>query len=154
MKKVLIITGILFSVLTGPGSIAQVSIGVQFGTPVARQSWYANDNDYYYLPEQGVYYNVRRRGYVFQENGSWLFAKNLPSRYGSYSYRSSKYVRVRDRSPFDRDNDYRRRYYRGRSDNNNGYRNDRRNNNDRQYENHDNDANRDHRNDDRRNSGR
>lgn len=119
MKKVLVFTGLLFSLTTSFSSNAQVHVNVQFGTPVVQERWYASDNDYYYLPEQGVYYNVRRKVYVYPEGGKWLYANRLPSRYGNYSYRSSKYVRVRDRSPFDKDNDYRKRYYRGKNENNN-----------------------------------
>lgn len=89
---------------------AQVHVKVNLGIPVSRESWYSTDNDYYYLPEQGVYYNVRRKVYVYPENGTWVYRRTLPSRYGSYSIRTSHYVKIHDRSPFNRDNDYKQRY--------------------------------------------
>ncbi len=111
MKKIILLAGLALNLFASFDSQAQVKVSVQFGTPVIHQPWYANDNDYYYLPEQGVYYNVRRRVYVYPEGNAWLFADRLPSRYGNYSYRSSQYVKLRDRRPFERDADYRSRYY-------------------------------------------
>ena len=123
MNKIVLLAGLAMSLCASPDSQAQVHINVQIGAPVVQQPWYANDNDYYYMPEQGVYYNVRRKVYVYPEGGKWLYADRLPSRFGNYSYRNSHYVRVRDRSPFDRDNDYRQRYH----SNNGGDHNDHRN---------------------------
>src|SRR4051812_41872476 len=100
MKKILFLAGLALSLGSSINSDAQVRVSLNIGRPVTQQPWYANDNDYYYLPEQGVYYNTRRRVYVYNENGAWLTANRLPSRFGNYSYRTSKYVRVRDRSPF------------------------------------------------------
>ena len=120
MKKIVLLAGMVLSLGAAVKSDAQVRVSLQIGQPVVQQSWYSRDNDYYYLPEQGVYYNVRRKVYVYPENGSWVYASRLPSRYGNYSYRSSRYVRVRDRSPFDRDNVYRQRY----QSNYGGYRHD------------------------------
>ena len=137
----MVLAGLAFSLCATFNSQAQVRVSVNIGTPVMQQSWYANDNDYYYMPEQGVYYNVRRRVYVYPDGGRWLFASQLPSRYGNYTYRNSRYVQVRDRSPFNRDNDYKQRYqvnnnrggygngnnphYNGRHDNGNHYGRDR-----------------------------
>jgi hypothetical protein len=117
MKKIMVLAGLAFSLFATFDSQAQVRVSLNIGTPVVQQSWYANDNDYYYMPEQGVYYNVRRRVYVYPESGRWMYANQLPSRYGNYTYRNSRYVQVRDRSPFDRDIDYQQRY---RVDNNRG----------------------------------
>ena len=111
MKKILLVAAVLFSISATNSAQAQVNVHV--GKPVVKEQWYSRDNSYYYLPEQGVYYNVQRKVYVFPENGQWLYANRLPSRYGSYSYRNSQYVRINDRSPFDRDNEYRQKYYKG-----------------------------------------
>lgn len=110
MKKLLLISGLMFVLGIGFNAYAQVNVNVQIGTPVVEVPWHATDNDYYYLPEQGVYYNVRRKVYVYPENGVWLYADRLPPRYGNFTYRSSKYVIVRDKSPFNRDKHYKKRY--------------------------------------------
>jgi hypothetical protein len=111
MKKIILLTGILFSLFADYSAQAQVTINL--GKPVAREPWYATDNNYYYLPEQGVYYNVSRRAYIFPDGGNWLYANRLPSRYGNYTYRTSQYVRVNERSPFMRDDYYKQKYYKG-----------------------------------------
>ena len=110
MKKIALLAGLALSLFTSFKSEAQVRVNIRIGAPVAQQSWYNNDDDYYYMPEQGVYYNVRRQCYVYPEGGSWLYAANLPARYGAYTYNSSRYYRVHDRAPFNRHNDYRRQY--------------------------------------------
>jgi hypothetical protein len=113
MKKIILLTGVLFSLFTSYNAEAQVNVNVNLGRPVVQESWYASDKNYYYLPEQGVYYNVQRRAYIFPENGQWLYANRLPSRYGNYTYRSSQYVRISEPSPFKRDDVYRQKYYKG-----------------------------------------
>ena len=146
MKKILFLAGLALSLGSSINSEAQVRVSLNIGRPVVQQPWYANDNDYYYLPEQGVYYNTRRRVYVYPENGAWLTASRLPARYGNYNYRRSRYVRVRDRSPFDRDNDYRTRYGRRYNDRHNDRDRDGRNDHDRDRHNdHDRDRDNNHR---------
>ncbi len=120
MKKTLLIAGLVVSTFAGLKSQAQVRVNINIGTPVAQQSWYANDNDYYYIPEQGVYYNTRRNVYVYPENGGWYTASRLPERYGNVTYRNARYVRIHDRSPFNRDNDYRQRYHTSNNPHDNG----------------------------------
>jgi hypothetical protein len=142
MKKILFLAGLALSLGSSINSEAQVRVSLNIGRPVTQQPWYANDNDYYYLPEQGVYYNTRRRVYVYPENGAWLTASRLPARYGNYGYTRSKYVRVRDRSPFDRDNDYRTKYGRRDNDNHHDRDRDRRDGRDR-HNDHDRDRDRD-----------
>lgn len=113
MKKLAILTTLILGLGTSFSGNAQVRVNVNIGTPVVHERWYSSDNDYYYLPEQGVYYNVRRRVYVYPEGGRWMYANRLPGRYGNYTYRTSHVVRIHERSPFNRNDVYRRRYYRG-----------------------------------------
>lgn len=113
MKNILAAALLIFSTAAFRNDAqAQVNVNVNFGTPVAQSPWYTTDDNYYYLPEQGVYYNVDRRMYVFRENDQWLYARNLPSRYNGYNYRNSHYVIVRDRNPFGYHNVYSTRYTR------------------------------------------
>ena len=117
MKKLLFAAVLAFSTIATVNDVqAQVRVNVNIGTPVRQSPWYASDDNYYYLPEQGVYYNVNRRMYVFQNNNQWVYAPNLPSRYRGFNWKNSHYVQVRDRSPFDYHNAYASRYdrnYRG-----------------------------------------
>lgn len=140
MKKIALIAAIGLSLFTGFRSEARVNINVQLGAPVMQQSWYANDRDYVYMPDYGVYYNTRRQVYIFPESGRWMTARRLPNRFGNVNYRSVRTVTIRDSRPFDRDNEYRRRYVVTRNDrgfgNNNGRDFDRDrnwNNNDRDF---------------------
>jgi hypothetical protein len=122
MKKIVLLAGLAFGLCTSFQSEAQVRVNIQIGAPVVQQSWYNNDDDYYFMPDQGVYYNVRRRVYVYPQGGSWVYANRLPSRYGNVTYGNSRYYRVRERAPFSRNDYYRRRYavaYNGHRDNNN-----------------------------------
>ena len=109
MKKTVLLAGLALSLCTSFKSEAQVRVNINIGTPVT-QGWYANDDDYYYMPEQGVYYNVRRRAYVYPEGGGWMYANRLPPRSGDYCYANSHYQRVRARAPFYRNDYYRSQY--------------------------------------------
>lgn len=121
MKKITLLAALAFSLFSSLRSEAQVSINVQFGAPVVQQSWYDADDDYYYMPDQDCYYNVRRQVYVYPEGGRWVYANYLPARYGGYTWNSSRYYRVRERAPFNR-NDYYRRQYRVENNYYGGYR--------------------------------
>jgi hypothetical protein len=110
MKKIVLLAGLAISLCSSFSSKAQIHINVQIGAPVVRQTWYDYDDDYYYMPEQDVYYNVRRRVYVYPEGGTWVYASALPGRYNGCTYASVPYYHVRDRAPFNRPDYYRNQY--------------------------------------------
>lgn len=110
MKKIALIAALGVSLLSGFRSEARVNINVSFGTPVMQPPWYSNDNDYIYMPDQGVYFNTHRQVYVFQDGGRWFTARQLPSRFGRVSYMNVRTVRMHDFRPFERDFDNRRRF--------------------------------------------
>ena len=111
MKRLILIATLTMIFGTTVKTQAQVNINVQIGTPVIRESWYATDYRYYYLPEFDIYYNPTRSVYIFLDNGVWVSSRRLPPRYGNFSYRRSEYVIIRDRSPFDHHDRYRQRYH-------------------------------------------
>jgi hypothetical protein len=113
MKKIALIAALGLSLLLGFRSDARVNINVSFGMPVIQQPWYASDNEYVYMPDQGVYFNTRRQVYVFQDGGRWCTAQRLPARFGNFNYRSARTVRMHDFRPFERDFDNRRRFAMG-----------------------------------------
>lgn len=98
----------------GAPAFAQVNINVNVGTPVYRQPIYTEVADYYYLPDLGVYYNVPRQVYVFQDRGQWIYARRLPARFGHHhDWRRTHFVRMHERAPFLRNDYYYRKYSRG-----------------------------------------
>lgn len=110
MKKIILMSAFLmgFSILQ---TKAQVHVNVNLGAPVEKAPFYNDQDDYYYMPDYGVYYNVRRRVYVYQDDGHWLYNQNLPDRYQQADYRHAHYIRVHDRQPYMREGDYHTRYY-------------------------------------------
>ncbi len=110
MKRIALLAGLMLSLCSAFSTEAQVRVRINFGSPVVAQPWFAQDQDYFFLPGPGVYYNVRRRVYVYPENGAWLFARRLPARYGACSYENTRYYRVRDYHPFERHDYYRNQY--------------------------------------------
>ncbi|MBS1614666.1 MAG: hypothetical protein JST06_00950 [Bacteroidetes bacterium] len=123
MKRIALLAGLLLSLCSASRTEAQVRVRINLGAPVASQNWFDQDQDYYFLPGPGVYYNVRRRVYVYPENGAWLYARRLPERFGACSFENTRYYRVRDYHPFWR-HDYYRNQYRNDSYNR-GYRHER-----------------------------
>lgn len=64
---------------------AQVSVNVNIG---GRPDWgpvgYTEAN-YYYLPDVEAYYDVRQSNFIYINNGTWITARTLPTRYRSYN---------------------------------------------------------------------
>lgn len=112
MKKIALLAGLLITLCSTSRTEAQVRVNIQFGMPVAQERWAASDDDYYYLPDPGVYYNLRRRVYVFPQDGRWMFSPNLPPRFGNCDLHRARYYRIRECAPFRRHAYYYRQYRR------------------------------------------
>ncbi len=79
---------------------AQVSLNVNIGSqPNWGPSGY-NHVDYYYLPDIESYYNVSSREYVYQNNGKWITAKKLPSKYRNYDLYNGYKVVMNSPKPY------------------------------------------------------
>lgn len=100
MKKIILIATCALCLLAGSESLAQVSVNVQVGTPVTTTTWWSADENYYYIPQYGVYYNVARKVYVYPAEGSWVYAPSLPSAYGTYKLVPGSYHTVHAKAPF------------------------------------------------------
>lgn len=110
MKKILLITAIIFSAVSFKAN-AQVSVNINIGRqPVWGPVGYDYVN-YYYLPDLGVYYDVPRGLFVYFDLGRWNFAPTLPPRFGHYDLYHSYKVVINDRDPWLRNNYYRTHYY-------------------------------------------
>lgn len=110
MKKTILIAACALSLLAGYKSDARVGVTIQLGLPVANTSWWGADNDYYYIPQHGVYYNVRRNMYVYPNGGSWSYGPSLPPSYGAYNFAPGSYYRVHAKAPFRNHQYYQRQY--------------------------------------------
>lgn len=111
MKKLIISAALALSCIGAAIRIdAQVRASASFGSPVTNAMCYSSNDRYYYLPEQGVYYNASRRVYVYPENNNWFFSSTLPDRYNGYNWRRSHYVITRERAPFMHHEEYEGRY--------------------------------------------
>lgn len=97
---------ILFAVLFGVASLssistqAQVSVNINIGSQPKWGPAGYNHVEYYYLPDLDVYYNVPSSQYVYQNNGRWVWNKNLPSRYRGYDLYNSYKVVMNTKQPY------------------------------------------------------
>lgn len=124
MKKLFIISAIAAGGLMFNTANAQVGIhvGLNLGAvhlaytsaPAVVEQYpvYNEDaDDYYYLPDVDAYYDVADQCYVYFDGNEWIPAAYLPGAYHNYDWRSARYVEVRGRRPFMRDDFYRSRYH-------------------------------------------
>lgn len=95
---------------------AQVSVNVNIG---GRPDWgpvgYTQAN-YYYLPDVEAYYDVRQSNFIYANNGTWIAARTLPSRYRSYDLYSGPKVVLTDyrgNRPYTYFKTHRVKYHRG-----------------------------------------
>lgn len=82
-------------------NFAQVSVNVNIGRP----AWgpVVTTEEYYFLPDVNAYYDIPHGQFIYLNNGTWIRAKALPSRYRSYNLNSGRVIVINDyhgRSPY------------------------------------------------------
>ncbi len=118
MKNLLLTTMIVGASIFGNETKAQLgfSLHVNIGN---RPSWGVPGNvnaNYYYMPEIDSYYDLSSRQFIYEDEGRWIFASNLPDYYRGYDLNRGYKVVVNEPRPYLR-GDYYRQQYRGRYDN-------------------------------------
>jgi len=95
---------------------AQVSVNVSIGS---RPDWgpvgYTEAN-YYYLPDIEAYYDIRASNFIYINNGTWVRARYLPTRYRNYDLYNGYKVVLTDyhgSRPYAHFNTHKVKYYRG-----------------------------------------
>jgi hypothetical protein len=99
MKKIYLTLILILSVLSlifeSCGSIVVTS---RLGTPPP--PWfYPNRVEtirYVYFPDFEFYYDLSLRNYIYLDNGVWITASILPSRFKEYNLKRSRKVRIND----------------------------------------------------------
>ncbi|MDD3723343.1 MAG: hypothetical protein PHW92_12830 [Lutibacter sp.] len=97
MKKTIFLTfALLFSVTLSLESCGPVLVTSRIGTPPP--PWfYPNRAEvvrYIYFPEHEIYYDFSLRSYLYLNNGIWVSANVLPSRFNHVDFRRSHRVRI------------------------------------------------------------
>lgn len=121
MKKLALLSAIAISGFMINTANAQIGIHVGIGF-APRQAIYAtypptvqspdegDGDDYYYLPDLGVYYNVTDQDYVYFDGNEWVTNEYLPGAYRDYDWRDARRFEVRAYRPYMHDDIYRSRY--------------------------------------------
>jgi len=100
MKKFFLIFLVATGSIISKPATAQVSVSINIGS---QPTWGPVGYDYveyYYLPDIETYYYVPRRQFVYLNNGNWVFATSLPSRYRSYNLYSGYKVVINEPRPY------------------------------------------------------
>ena len=136
MKTIKFITlGIVL--LFGIQSNAQVSVNVNIGRPPVWGPTITTE-EYYFLPEVNSYYDIRASQFIYLNNGSWIRARQLPTRYRGYNLNTGNIIVLHDyhgHSPYTYYKSHKMKYNNGnhygngngngnRKDNDNGNRKD------------------------------
>ena len=133
MKKLLVLSAIAFGGLLVNTADAQIRVGANLGFDAQPVSYnqpgaqaYADGDDYYYLPDLGVYYDVTDQCYFYFDGSEWISSAYLPGQYANYDWRNARRFEVRAFRPYMHDDFYRGRYNGNRFENwdRNNYRND------------------------------
>lgn len=112
MKKIILLLTVFFSGYTANDISAQFSLGVNVNIG-SQPVWGPVGYDYvnnYYLPDIDVYYNVRKRQYVYLDRGQWIYASALPVRYRSYDLYNGYKVVINEDRPYRNAAMYRSKY--------------------------------------------
>jgi hypothetical protein len=117
MRRLLVLA---VAVLLSSTVDAQLRINLSFNVdrqPIWGPTGY-DHVEYYYLPDIGVYYNVPRQRFFYNQGGRWISSSSLPSRYRGYDLYHSYKVVLNEPAPYRNDRTYREKYssYKGRHD--------------------------------------
>lgn len=110
MKKILLISTVLFGSLLYQRASAQVSVHINVGVQPAWGPVGYDYVEYYYLPDIEAYYYVPRHEFVYLEGGRWIYSSRLPYRYRDYDLYSGYKVVVNEPRPYRHFSEYRERY--------------------------------------------
>lgn len=105
-----------FAMILSSSLHAQVSVSVNIG---GRPDWAPvayNEANYYYLPDVEAYYDVRSSNFIYANNGTWIHARTLPTRYRSYDLHSGPKVVLTDyrgNRPYTHFKSHKVKYYNG-----------------------------------------
>ncbi len=118
MKKLILLSAVLFATFMGYNANAQVSVNFNISTqPVWGPVGY-DYVQYYYIPDIDAYYYVDRREYTYFSGGRWITSRYLPPMYRNYDLYHGYKVVVNEPRPWLHHDRYRKEYgqYRGRHD--------------------------------------
>ncbi|HWZ02248.1 MAG TPA: hypothetical protein VNX40_01485 [Mucilaginibacter sp.] len=121
MKKLVLLSAIAISGFMINTANAQIGIRVGIGYAPQRAIYATNTvaveapvnddgDDYYYLPDLGVYYNVTDQDYVYFDGYEWVTTEYLPGQYHDYDWRNARRFEVRAERPYMNDDFYRSKY--------------------------------------------
>jgi len=118
MKKLFLLSAIAVSGLIYSSADAQIRVGLGIGFAPQRAIYatyqapaYAGDGDeYYYLPDLGVYYNVTDRCYVYFDGSEWISVASLPGQYSDYDWTTARRFEINAFRPYLHDDVYYSRY--------------------------------------------
>jgi hypothetical protein len=122
MKKLFVLSAVAISGLMIYNTAdAQIRVGVNLGIQpqavvynqgpaVPATPAFGNGDDYYYLPELGVYYDVTDQCYVYFDGTEWVFSAYLPGQYADFDWRTARRFEIVAFRPYLRDDFYRDRY--------------------------------------------
>ncbi|WP_447640888.1 MULTISPECIES: hypothetical protein [Chitinophagaceae] len=104
MKKI-IFTAAIATIAIITSAKAQVSIGVNIGTPApvvvapAAPVWVpaGAPSPYYYFPDINCYYDMGIGQYIYFENNRWLYSRAIPPRFVGYNFRGARMVPMNHR---------------------------------------------------------
>jgi len=116
MKRIALISAIALGALVTKTADAQVGInlgfhlgGAHIAARVVSNAPVDYNDDYYYLPDVGAYYDVNDQQYFYNDGYNWVSAAYLPG-YRDYDWRNFRRFEVRESRPYLRDEYYRGRY--------------------------------------------
>jgi len=116
MKRIALVSAIALGALVTKTADAQVGINLGFhlgnarvAAQVVSNTPVGYDDDYYYLPDVGAYYDVNDQSYFYNDGEDWVSAAYLPG-YANYDWRNFRRYEVRANRPYLRDEYYRGRY--------------------------------------------
>jgi hypothetical protein len=110
MKKMILMLAVVVVSASTFKSTAQINVNINLGSQPAWGPAGYDYVEYYYLPDIGAYYYVPTRQFIYLNNGNWIYANSLPSRYRSYNLYSGYKVVINDPKPYLRHSTYQVRY--------------------------------------------
>jgi len=110
MKKIMI----AFFLFAGTAGIqaahAQVNVNINIGAQPGWGPTGYNHVDYYYFPDNNIYYDIVKAQYIYLNGRNWIFANILPASFGRFDPYNAYKVVVNGPNPYQNNKRDRTRY--------------------------------------------
>lgn len=100
MKRIMVALFILAGSIAVTSADAKINVSINIGNQPGWGPVGYDHVDYYYFPDNNIYYDIVKAQYIYLSGSRWVYAQQLPSRYGRFDPYSAYKVVINQPDPY------------------------------------------------------